>query len=273
MIKGNTGTFIGVLLTGLLISPVLKAEINPRSVHTDERIRTVPFQKDNVIQIPGMMGVSTMIVFNDDETIATVAMGDTVAWQAVPDASKKILFIKPLDADAVTNMNVATSKRIYNFMLKAAPEGNSRTSIFKLRFTYPEDAYSAKELEAARQNAAMPNVRAMYANPERINQSYGYKGSPVNKPVSVTDDGTKTFFEFDGEVPAIFAVKSDGRETLINHRREGNYIVVDKVAAQWTLRNGKNATCVFNMKLTAKPVAPSNKAQFQTPATMRASNR
>lgn len=257
-----------LMMAGTLCSSPVMAEINPRAVSADERIRTVPFQKDNIIQLPGMMGVSTMIVFNDDETIATVAMGDTVAWQAVPDASKRLLFIKPLEADAVTNMNVVTSKRIYNFMLKGAPEGNSRTSVFKLRFTYPDDVYSAQELEAAKNLAAMPNVRAMHERPELINQAYGYKGDIGNKPLSVMDDGTKTFFQFNGEVPAIFAVKPDGRETLINHRREGEYIVVDKVASQWTLRNGGAVTCVFNLKKSARPTisVAGNKAASTTAA-------
>ena len=52
------------------------AESNPRSVPADQRIRTVAFQNDNVVFLTGTMGVSTMIVFGDDERIATVAMGD-----------------------------------------------------------------------------------------------------------------------------------------------------------------------------------------------------
>jgi len=225
------------------------AESNPRSVKADERIRTVPFQKDNVINLQAMMGVSTMIEFNDDERIATVAMGDTLAWQAVPDQSKHFLFIKPLEPKAVTNMNVVTSKRVYNFMLSGAVPGNSRQAVFKLRFAYPEDESNAGLMAAAKENASMPNLRAALAHPESLNYDYGYKGSDQNKPSAALDDGTKTFFKFSGEIPAIFAVKSDGSETLINYRREGDYIVVDKVTAQWTLRNGAETTCVFNNKL------------------------
>ena len=228
------------------------AESTPKSVRADERIRTVTFQKDNIIYLSGMMGVSTMVVFNEDESIATVAMGDSQSWQAVPDQSKKFLFIKPLEPNAVTNMNVITSKRVYNFMMKGAPEGNSRNAVIKLRFSYPDDEADARLLAAAKLNASMPNVRAALSDPTKVNYDYGYKGDQVNKPVSVADDGVKTFFEFSGEIPGIFAVKSDGSETLVNHRREGNYIVVDKISRQWTLRSGSVVTCVFNMKLTGK---------------------
>ena len=39
----------------------------------------------------------------------------------------------------------------------------------------------------------------------------------------------------------------------MNYRREGDVIVVDKVAAQWTLRNGSQATCVFNLHAVEDP--------------------
>ena len=239
--------FLSVVLASALVTAV-HAESTPRAVPTDQRIRTVPFQKDNIIYLAGMMGVSTMIVFNEDEKIATVAMGDSVAWQAVPDQSKQFLFIKPLQPDAQTNMNVVTTKRVYNFVLNGAKPGNTKQAVIKLRFAYPEDVGDAKLLAQARQYAAMPNVRDALANPGRLNYDYGYKGAVENRPTSMFDDGKKTFFQFSGEVPAFFAVKSDGSESLVNFRREGDYIVVDKVSRQWTLRNGDIATCVFNLK-------------------------
>jgi type IV secretion system protein VirB9 len=232
----------------LTLATTAHAESLPRAVPADQRIRTVPFQKDNIIYLAGMMGVSTMIVFNEDEKIATVAMGDSVAWQAVPDQSKQFLFIKPLQPDAETNMNVVTTKRVYNFVLNGAKPGNTKQAVIKLRFAYPDDVTDTKLLAVARQNAAMPNVREALANPGRLNYDYGYKGAVDNRPTSMFDDGKKTFFQFSGEVPSFFAVKSDSSESLVNFRREGDYIVVDKVSRQWTLRSGNTATCVFNLR-------------------------
>ncbi len=255
MIRSLRPLALALAALTLLQAICARAEIQPRSVQTDERIRTVPFQRDNIVYLAGMMGVSTMIVFNEDERIATVAMGDTVGWQAVPDQSKQFLFIKPLEPNAVTNMNVVTTKRVYTFMLTGARPGNTRTAVIKLRFSYPEDAGNAKLLAAAKENAAMPNLKAALASPAGLNYDYAFKGAVDNRPTSIFDDGKKTFFQFSGELPAFFAVKSDGSETLVNFRREGDYIVTDKVSAQWTLRNGEVVTCVFNMKKTTqKPV-------------------
>ncbi|MDP9573830.1 UNVERIFIED_ORG: type IV secretion system protein VirB9 [Agrobacterium larrymoorei] len=250
MMRLDKAFLLACVLTA--VAGAARSEIQPRSVQTDERIRTVPFQRDNIVYLAGMMGVSTMIVFNEDERIATVAMGDTVGWQAVPDQSKQFLFIKPLEPNAVTNMNVVTTKRVYTFMLTGAKPGNTRTAVIKLRFSYPEDAGNAKLLAAAKENAAMPNLKAALANPNGLNYDYGYRGAVDNRPTSVFDDGKKTFFQFSGELPAFFAVKADGRETLVNFRQEGDYIVIDKVSAQWTLRNGDVVTCVFKMKKTTQ---------------------
>jgi type IV secretion system protein VirB9 len=262
-----------MLLTLAMSAGAAEAETTPHAVKADDRIRTVAFEKDNVVFLAGTMGVSTMIVFDDEETIATVAMGDSMSWQAVPDQSKHYLFIKPLERDAVTNMNVVTTKRIYNFVLRAGRPG-APGAVYKLRFVYPDKEEDARLLAKATQIAAMPNLSALKKHPELANFDYGFKGSVLNKPDNVFDDGTKTYFRFSGDVPAIFLVMPGLAETLVNYRREGDVIVVDKLAAQWTLRSGDEATCVFNLRarkapspardmtlVEGEPVAEANGAQ------------
>lgn len=236
---------LAVTVCAICIASAAMAERAPRPVPADSRIRTVAFEKDNVVMLYGTMGVSTMIVFGEDERIATVAMGDTLAWQAVPDQSKRFLFLKPLERDAATNMNVVTNKRIYNFVLKPGTLAGEK-ALYKLRFTYPDEEASARLLNQAKEMAAWPNLKGLTW--DKMNLDYVYKGREITKPTNVFDDGTKTFFYFEGDVPAIFQVNSDMSETLINYRREGKWIVVDKVAGQWTLRHGDESTCVFNLR-------------------------
>ena len=236
----------------LAVNAAALAESAPKPVPADRRIRTVTFKQDEVVLLLGTMGVSTMIVFGEGEHIATVALGDSQSWQAVPDASKQYLFIKPIERDAVTNMNVVTSKRIYNFVLKSVPPG-SASVVYKVRFRYPDDEEDAALLSKAKDIAANPNRKFAQARADKVNLSYGYKGSAVNKPDGVFDDGVKTYFRFSGDAPAIFEVLPGGDETLINYHREGDVVVVDKVAAQWTLRAGDEATCVFNLSASATP--------------------
>jgi type IV secretion system protein VirB9 len=252
---------LAVLLLVALFSPAL-AERSPLPVPADSRLRTVPFEKDNVVTIWGTRGVSTIIVLGDDEKIATVALGDTIGWQAVPDQSKQFLFIKPLEPGAVTNMTVVTTrKRIYSFILRTS-SGHDRRVVFKVRFTYPDEEADARLLEKARELAAFPNKR----NAERSairNFDYSYKGAPYVKPERVFDDGTKTYFRFSGDVPGIFLVNPDRSETLINYRREGEMIVADRTAGQWTMRNGPATACVFNMRAAAEPSPKARETDVQ----------
>jgi type IV secretion system protein VirB9 len=236
------------------------AEQAPRAVIQDSRIRTVPFQRDNVVVVHGALGVSTMVAFGDDERIETVAIGDSVGWQAVPDQSKRFLFIKPLEPHAVTNMNVVTRKHIYNFLLRAVD--NRASVVFKVRFTYPDVEEDQRLLALAKAKAAMPNYRALMSRPG-TNFDYTYKGQITAKPDFVFDDGIKTYFRFGGEVPAIFLVKPDRSETLVNYRREGEIIVVDKVAGQFTMRKGDETACVFNLRAESMPAPITRETDVQ----------
>jgi type IV secretion system protein VirB9 len=248
-----------LVLTMFAAAPAL-AEQAPRAVIQDSRIRTVPFQRDNVVVVHGALGVSTMVAFGDDERIETVAIGDSVGWQAVPDQSKRFLFIKPLEPHAVTNMNVVTRKHIYNFLLRAVD--NRASVVFKVRFTYPDVEEDQRLLALAKAKAAMPNYRALMSRPG-TNFDYSYKGQVTAKPDFVFDDGIKTYFRFGGEVPAIFLVKPDRSETLVNYRREGEIIVVDKVAGQFTMRKGDETACVFNLRAESAPPPVAREADVQ----------
>jgi type IV secretion system protein VirB9 len=252
-----------------LLSGTAFAETTPHFARADRRLRMVTFEKDNVVVLSGVMGVSTMIVFDEDagERIATLAMGDSKSWQAVPDQDKRYLFIKPLEPDAATNMTVVTNLHIYSFALRAMATG-STSPIYKLRFVYPDDGVDKNLLAEARGMTDNPLLQKLWAHPEAINSRYDYKGQAINKPSRVVDDGVHTYFQFSGEIPAIFRVKKDMSETLVNYRREGDVIIVDGVAAQWTLRNGSQATCIFNLAAVAEPPpATSMEPIVQSPPT------
>jgi type IV secretion system protein VirB9 len=223
------------------------AEALPRPGRTDSRVRDVVYNRDNVTAIDASYGTSTMIELQPDEKIETLALGDSIAWKVEPNRKGDIIFVKPVDKNAISNLNVVTDKRIYSFLLRS----NTRppaAQIYAVRFRFPDDEASAKLLNEAKQRAANPNLRDL--NIVNANSDYGYKGSSANKPVAVFDDGTKTWFRFEGETPAIYIVDADRNESLVNFRTEGPYVIVDKVSPQWTLRNGQESTCIFNRRLT-----------------------
>lgn len=223
------------------------AEALPRPGRVDSRVRDVIYNKDNVTAIDASYGTSTMIELQPDEKIETLALGDSIAWKVEPNRKGDIIFVKPVDKNAISNLNVVTDKRIYSFLLRS----NTRLpggQIYAVRFRFPDDEASAKLLAEAKQRAANPNLKDL--NIANANSDYGYKGSSVNKPVAAFDDGTKTWFRFEGETPAIYIVDAERNESLVNFRTEGPYVIVDKVSPQWTLRNSQESTCIFNRRLT-----------------------
>ena len=237
---------IAALALLLSISAAL-AEATPRPGRIDSRVRDVVYNKDNVTAIDASYGVSTMIQLQADEKIETLALGDSLAWKVEPNRKGDIIFVKPIDKNAQSNLNVVTNKRIYVFQLRSNTRPAS-SQIYAVRFRFPDDEADAKLLTQARERAANPNLKAL--NIANANSDYGYKGSSANKPITVFDDGTKTWFRFEGETPAIYIVDAERNESLVNFRTEGPYVVVDKVSPQWTLRNGQESTCVFNRRLT-----------------------
>lgn len=236
---------VSFILVFVGITSAALAEQLPAPGRLDNRVRSVIYQPNNVVQVTATYGISTMIIFDEDEKFQTISLGDTKSWQVVPTDKGNILFVKPVAKDVPTNMNVVTDKRIYYFSLKdQAPKKGHE--VFGLRFIYPGKALNAKLRSEAEFRAANPAISNI--DKANVNIDYSFSGGTGLKPLMVFDDGKHTFFKFSARVPAIFTVNSDFSETLTNFRKEGDYIVVDGTATQFTLRDGNDYTCIFNLR-------------------------
>lgn len=235
---------IAVVLLGVMTGQAMGAQ-TPERGSLDQRVTSVTYQGNNVVEVHATYGISTMIIFDEEEQFETISLGDTESWQVVPAEKGNILFVKPIARDVATNMNIVTTRRIYYLELRDfAPEDGRQ--VFGIRFIYPERSLNAALRREAEYRAAWPNISEV--DKANVNIDYSFSGDARLKPTMVFDDGSKTFFRFEGRVPTIFAVNSDFSETLRNFRREGDYIVVDGVAAQFTLRDGDQWICIFNLR-------------------------
>jgi len=226
------------------------AELVARPGRLDPRVRSLPYSAEQVFLVTGTYGMVTTILFGLDEDITQVVAGDTVSWQILTSADRRSLTLKPMEKDAATNLSVVTTKRTYSFDLRVNDSKAIQNQTFKLQFTYPEDAGLKgtaelwKQAQDAARNPNLKNIRR-----DKVNYDYGFKGSDAAKPVWVFDDGLKTFMKFTGDIPAIFVVDRKRRESLVNYRREADYIVIDTVSRQWSLRYGtEDETCLFNLR-------------------------
>lgn len=208
----------------------------PRPGLTDPRIQTVEYDPDQVIVLRGVLNYQLMLEFSPGERIENVSIGDSLGWQVTPNRKANLLFLKPVDRSAVTNMTVVTNQRRYAFDLRVAPKNARGVMPYVVRFSYPQMAM------------AVPIPPEREAPPQIVNRSYAVTGAAENAPVLIFDDGRMTYFEWpaQGAVPAIFAVGADGAESLVNYGVRGRYIVVEQLAPRFSLRNGKQVATVIN---------------------------
>jgi type IV secretion system protein VirB9 len=226
---------------------------SPRPIATDSRIRTVRYSPNEVYQFIGHYGYQSTIEFEEGEDIQTVSVGDSTGWMLNPAGNR--LFLKPIEQNALTNMTVISNKRTYLFELHAEETKDIRDKnlVFSYRFIYPQADGSAIDYS---QTEPVPDIEK---NPERYNFKYTIRGSTLIEPIRIFDDGEFTYFEFrdkNTEIPAFFVVDAVGNEGIINFRKRGNYIVVERVASRFTLRRGPDIICVNNenMPMHVAPV-------------------
>jgi type IV secretion system protein VirB9 len=158
-----------------------------------------------------------------------------MAWLAVPTGHH--LFIKPV-TESATNMTVLTNINNYNFQLDSTNTKVSPT--FKVQFKYPEVGFDA---------SGQSNAIATF-KPEQLNWKYTFTGDRAIAPIEAFDNDQFTYFKFKNNgmnhQPAIFIVDKNRNETLVNYHQQGQYVVVNVTAKQFTLRDGDYVASVYN---------------------------
>jgi type IV secretion system protein VirB9 len=241
------------------VSASASAESIPQFSMSDQRIRQVTYNPAEVYEVTGSYRLTTTIEFEKGETVQYLTLGDTIAWQAHPMGHR--VHLKPVEPRAVTNLTVITDRRAYYFRLTAAAPKDKLDATYLLRFNYvssPEIAVNPAALHkpAAEAKTEPPEERKVR------NCNYSVSGSRSIKLVRACDDALFTFLEFapDASLPAFFAVEADGAESVVNYRMEGKYVVIERTASLYTLRDGNEALCLFNED---KPVRAEGDAPRQ----------
>ncbi|MFM7349940.1 MAG: TrbG/VirB9 family P-type conjugative transfer protein [Erythrobacter sp.] len=246
-----------VLLTSLALALAVPAA-------ADNRLKTLVYDDAAVVRVDGRVKVQTTIKFAPDEVIENVAIGDSAAWQVQPNKAQTILFVKPLEPAARTNMTVVTDRRTYLFDLVASP---ANTALYVLQFRYPEleKAAEAKRLAAiaeaealAAKAAEAPSVGPDGAatDPAKLNFAWAPTGTSDLLPIRAFDDGTAVFLTWpkDVAVPAILVTNEAGDEGPVNFTVRGDTIVIDGVPPKLILRSGRATATLTNTALVAPSV-------------------
>lgn len=218
----------------------------PRTIGKEKRFRAYIYNPNEVYRYIGYYLAQSYIEFEKGEVVKTISMGDTTAWQTIVMENK--LFLKPVGSYPDTNMTVMTNKRTYHFELDAVETASSISDdiLFYVKFMYPEsDDKNIVIFNTTSTRDDKPDLRDL----SKYNFNYEFSGSPSIAPIKIFDDGEFTYIEFEdknAEVPAIFSVNSAGYENLVNFRVVDNYIVIEQVNSQFTLRSSEDIVCIYN---------------------------
>ncbi|MDR3078889.1 MAG: TrbG/VirB9 family P-type conjugative transfer protein [Rickettsiales bacterium] len=245
----------GWLAVGLALGTPLPNDARavqlPRIISSEKRFRAYVYNPNEVYRYIGHYLSQSYIEFEEGERVQTISMGDTTSWQTVVMDNK--LFLKPVLNFANTNMTIMTNRRTYHFELDALESASVMEDdvLFYIKFMYPETAGDKNIviLDADKKRNDLPDLR----NLEAYNFDYEFSGSESIAPLKVFDDGEFTYMEFNErdsrELPAIYSVDSEGYESMVNYRIVENYIVIEQLASQFTLRSSSDIVCVYNNNL------------------------
>ncbi|MGA7094922.1 MAG: P-type conjugative transfer protein TrbG [Candidatus Cybelea sp.] len=173
------------------------------------------------------------LVLEPGESIVNVAVGDSVRWLIAPASSGGIdsatphVLVKPTEAGLRTNLIVTTNRRTYYLTLVSS----YNNPMLRIGFLYPQDPQqifaTAPVGHGTRSDSPLPNTAI-----DKLDFNYRLSGDPGLQPVRAFNDGAHTYLQMRQgirEVPVLFAVGSDGSDTLVNYRFTGEYYVVDGV--------------------------------------------
>ncbi|WP_175983010.1 TrbG/VirB9 family P-type conjugative transfer protein [Caballeronia zhejiangensis] len=227
----------------------------------DYRIKSVVYNPLDTVELNAVLGIQIHITVGKDEKYVTHAFGDTKAWQFTHSGNN--FFIRPTADLSDTNLTIVTDKHTYNILLhfighytKQGTDGqpvrafinnpwSMKQATIELNYQYPnEDAAKARaEIAKAKLKGAMARTDPNAS----FNIDYQMSADPASAsiaPVNVWDDFRFTYFKFaaNAELPEVFVISSDGKESTVNTHVEGadhHIIVAEATAKEWRVRYGQ----------------------------------
>jgi type IV secretion system protein VirB9 len=247
----NRGLFLAATAGAALLSAMTALP----AAAADDRLIQHMYTENEVVRIDGRPGVQATITFGEGEAIENVAVGDSASWQITPNKRADVLFVKPIENGARTNMTVVTDRHTYFFDLVASPKAKP---VYLLRFTY-RDAGKPKGLPAGAALASLtPAEQAVLGgepaeaavDPATLNFSFRTKGDAKILPARMYDDGNSTYLLWGekSEVPAILILNEKGQEGPVNYSVRGRTIVLEDVPKTILLRSGKSQATIENLR-------------------------
>ena len=210
---------------------------NYTPIVTDTRVKTLVYNPNSVFDLKVHHKYQSYIQLSKNEIIKRIAIGDGASWRIVPAGNK--IFIRPLESNARTNLIIDTNKFSYTFDLIALESIKIKDMTYIVRFYYPDDNdFFEKDtsVELLEDKIISSKYKLSKNKGEKVNHNYSFHGHEELKPIDVFDNGKLTFFKFADLTPKIFIVKKDGSEYSTEMISYEDFIVINGVYEEISLR-------------------------------------
>ena len=256
---------IGLLSVLYIAGPAYSAD-TPRSLALDARVKTIPYEQNNVTNLLCSTFVTTQVLFAKDQQIVDIEGSDAAALSIIVPKARQLhylFYVKPTIAGSKSDLIVTTMNRrgetfYYRFHVVTVDQAHTPPNAltYALQFVYPAQKRAKLLASLHYQQLAKKTIVNASRNPKKYHWNYSFNGSRAIVPEHVFDDGKFTYLELQPHqsVPAVFAVNNpSGQESVVNFRRVGRYLVIQEIAPQFTLRDGKTAVAsLFNNAMIAR---------------------
>lgn len=256
-------TMVVALLGGLLATPVALAgagsmdalKVGAAGDTTDvlpalrgSRLVTFRYTENASFAIRALQDTFVNIEVPDGEVIQGLYLSDATQWSYHIAGDNRRVLIKPLQAGLVNTGTLVTSKRSYELTMMSVPLGEAWFQ--RVRWQVPgaggesaDGLYWRGQMQGGTPGTAAPLGAEI--DPARMNFGYRVNGKGAFAPATVFDDGTRTWFRFDGvqDIPAIFA-RRGGELEVVDYTMQGGYLIVPTVAEGFVLRLRKEQVVV-----------------------------
>lgn len=205
--------------------PLLLAATSWAQSPPDNRIAVISPGTGGELPLRSALGSHITLIFEHGEVVLSVIAGDPSAISVSVAPQGDSLSIISARVPANPTIAVVTTRREYRFKLVFGPKDDV--------------VYVVRLAEAAAPQQVSPAPTPPAAT---LTSTYKFKGDNGLRPISVNDDGERTYIVWAGNqaLPAVFAINALGDEETIDTSMRGGVMVIEGVFPKLVFRIGKH---------------------------------
>ena len=203
------------------------------------------YAENSIYEVYSKPDYLTTLRLAPNEKVVFKAGGDTERWMIEEATGGKenrtYIYIKPLEEDIKTNINIVTDKHSY-FINIESTNGEYNPLV---EWQYPnERKILMDEYEVHTESIGTTDLM-------KLNYRYSWNKNSKLSPVQVFDNGEKTFIVLKSnlqEMPAFYVKGLDNQLSLVNTKIEGRNVMINNVVKEIYMTLGKNTLKIYNQK-------------------------